>query len=70
MENLALWYIIRASFSHERMTYIPEDSKVVYWSKDGKEEKFLMRLNGLADRRDVNTCGHVFSCPEQGGIPL
>ena len=38
MENLAR-YIIRASFSQDRMTYIPEDSKVVYQSKDGKEEK-------------------------------
>jgi len=32
-------YIIRASFSQERMTYIPEESKVIYQSKDGKEEK-------------------------------
>jgi hypothetical protein len=38
MENLAR-YMIRASFSRERMTYIPEDSKVVYRSKNGKEEK-------------------------------
>jgi len=38
MENLAR-YIIRASFSQERMTYIPEESKVIYQSKDGKEEK-------------------------------
>ena len=29
MENLA-GYIIRASFSQERMTYIPEESKVEY----------------------------------------
>ncbi len=32
MENLAR-YIIRASFSQERMSYIPEESKVVYQSK-------------------------------------
>lgn len=38
MENLAR-YIIRASFSQERMAYIPEESKVIYQSKDGKEEK-------------------------------
>ena len=38
MENLAR-YIIRASFSQERMTYIPEEPKVIYQSKDGKEEK-------------------------------
>jgi hypothetical protein len=31
MENLAR-YIIRASFSQERLTYIPEESKVVYKS--------------------------------------
>jgi len=35
MENLAR-YIIRASFSQERMTYIPEESKVIYQSKDVK----------------------------------
>jgi len=38
VENLAR-YIIRASFSQERMTDIPEESEVVYLSKDGKEEK-------------------------------
>ena len=31
--------IIRASFSQERMTYIPDQSMVVYQSKDGKHEK-------------------------------
>jgi hypothetical protein len=40
MENLAC-YIIRASFSQERMTYIAEESKVIYQSKDGKEEQGL-----------------------------
>ena len=43
MENLAR-YIIRASFSQERMTYIPEESKVIYQSKDGKEEKIFDAL--------------------------
>ena len=38
MENLAR-YIIRASFSQERMTYIQEESKVLYQSKDGKKGK-------------------------------
>ena len=38
MENLAR-YIIRASFSQERMTYLPDESKVIYESKDGKKEK-------------------------------
>lgn len=43
IENLAR-YIIRASFSQERMTYIPEESKVIYQSKDGKEEKVFDAL--------------------------
>ena len=47
MENLAR-YIIRASFSQERMTYIPEESKVVYHSKDGKSEKVFDALEWLA----------------------
>jgi hypothetical protein len=38
MENLAR-YIIRASFSQERMTYIQGEAKVVYQSKDGREQK-------------------------------
>lgn len=50
MENLAR-YIIRASFSHERMTYIPEDCKVVYQSKDSKEEKIFDALEWLAAMR-------------------
>ena len=37
MENLAR-YIIRASFSQERMTYFPGESKVIYESKDGRED--------------------------------
>ncbi len=45
-ENLAR-HIIRASFSQERMTYFPEDSKVVYRSKDGKEEKIFDALEWL-----------------------
>src|SRR4030067_2138736 len=46
-ENLAR-YIIRASFSQERMTYLPEESKVIYESKDGKEEKIFESLKWLA----------------------
>ncbi len=45
MENLAR-YIVRASFSQERMTYAPAESKVVYGSKDGKrgiKEKLEMK---------------------------
>ena len=47
LENLAR-YIIRASFSQERMTYIPEESKVVYKSKDAKEERTFHGFEWLA----------------------
>jgi len=47
MENLVR-YIIRASFSQERMTYIPEESKVLYRSKDGKKENIFDSLEWLA----------------------
>ena len=53
MENLAR-YIIRASFSQERMTYIPKESKVVYQSKDDKEEEIFDALEWLAAM-----CSHV-----------
>lgn len=53
MENLA-HYMVRASFSQERMTYIPEESRVVYQSKDGKEEKVIDALEWLAAM-----CSHV-----------
>ena len=59
MENLAR-YIIRASFSQERMTYILEDSKVVYRAKDGKEEKVFDVLEWLAAM-----CSHVPNKGEQ-----
>ena len=35
MENLAR-YIIRASFSQERMTYLDQEATVIYAAKDGK----------------------------------
>lgn len=53
LENLAR-YIIRASFSQERMTYIPCDestdgvAKVFYDSKDGKTTKTFDALDWLA----------------------
>lgn len=59
MENLAR-YIIRASFSQERMTYIPEESEVIYRSKDGKEEKVFNALEWLAAM-----CSHVPNKGEQ-----
>ena len=57
MENLAR-YIIRASFSQERMTYIQGEAKVVYQSKDGREEKVFDALEWLAAM-----CSHV---PDKG----
>lgn len=47
IENLAR-YIIRASFSQERMTYHRETGQVEYRSKDGKETKMLHALEWLA----------------------
>ncbi len=59
MENLAP-YIIRASFSQVRMTYFSEESKVIYQSKDGKEEKVFDALEWLAAM-----CSHVPNKGEQ-----
>jgi endogenous inhibitor of DNA gyrase (YacG/DUF329 family) len=59
MENLAR-YIIRASFSQERMSYIPKESEVIYRSKDGKEEKVFDPLEWLAAM-----CSHVPNKGEQ-----
>ena len=58
MENLAR-YIIRASFSQERMTYIPEESKVIYQSKDGKHGKVFDALEW--PRRQAG-CKHSRPC--------
>ena len=59
MENLAR-YIVRASFSQERMTYVKDESKVIYQSKDGKEEKTFDALEWLAAM-----CSHVPNKGEQ-----
>jgi len=59
MENLAR-YIIRASFSQERMTYIAEESRVIYQGKDGKNEKVFDALQWLAAM-----CSHVPNKGEQ-----
>jgi hypothetical protein len=47
LERLAA-YLIRSSFSQERMEYLPEDAKVRYRSKDGKEHKAYDALEWLA----------------------
>jgi len=59
MENLAR-HIIRASFSQERMTNIPAESRVIYRSKDGKEEKVFDALEWFAAM-----CSHVTNKGEQ-----
>jgi len=70
MKNIAR-YIIRASFSQERMTYIPDESKVSYQSKDGKEEKVFDALAWLAAmpacvpclrRCAAGRCPHAVRC--------
>jgi len=59
MENLAR-YIIRASFSQERMTYMRDESKVVYQSKDGKKKQTFDVLEWLAAM-----CSHIPNRGEQ-----
>ena len=60
MENLAR-YVVRASFSQERMTYIPDESKVVYTGpRTGRARKPLMRWSGMAAM-----CSHVPNKGEQ-----
>ncbi len=59
MENLAR-YIIRASFSQERMTYHRETGQVEYKSKDGAQTKVFDALEWLAAM-----CSHVPNKGEQ-----
>lgn len=47
MENLAR-YIIRASFSQDRLNYIREDSKVIYKSKKESETKEFDAIDFIA----------------------
>jgi len=47
MENLAA-YLIRSSFSQQRMEYLPEEAKVRYESKNGKDKKTYHALEWLA----------------------
>ena len=53
MENLAR-YIIRASFSQERMQYLDQEGKVVYSAKDGKSVKVFPAMEWLAAM-----CSHI-----------
>ena len=60
-ENLAR-YIIRASFSQERMKYFPEKAMVTYKSKYGKEVKEFSCLEWMA--------ALVSHIPDKGGQTL
>ena len=47
LENPAA-YLVRSSFSQQRMEYRPEEAKVTYCSKDRKEKKSYDTLEWLA----------------------
>ena len=59
MENLER-YIIRASFSQERMQYLEQEGTVVYRSKDGKDQKTFPAMEWLAAM-----CTHIPNRGEQ-----
>ena len=59
MENLAR-YIIRASFSQERLSYIADESKVIYKSKSGNDTKEFDAVDFIA-----NICSHIPNKNEQ-----
>jgi Putative transposase len=59
MENLAR-YIIRASFSQERMRYMEHEGTVIYKAKDGKDQKTFPAMDWLAAM-----CSHIPNCGEQ-----
>jgi Putative transposase len=59
LENIAR-YVVRASFSQKRMTYVPDQAKVIYRSKDGKSDKAFDALEWLAAM-----CSHVPNKGEQ-----
>jgi hypothetical protein len=59
MENIAR-YIIRASFSTERLNYMVNESKVIYNSKNGKDSKEFDALDFIA-----SICSHIPNKNEQ-----
>ena len=59
MENLAR-YIIRASFSQERMQYLDQEGTVVYTSKEGATTRNFPALEWLAAM-----CSHIPNRGEQ-----
>jgi len=59
MENLAR-YIIRASFSQERMHYLEQEGKVIYTARNGRVSKTFTALEWLAAM-----CSHISNRGEQ-----
>jgi hypothetical protein len=59
VETLA-WYIIRASFSQERMQYLADEGTVIYSAKDDKDRKVFDAPEWLAVM-----CSHVPNRGEQ-----
>ena len=59
MENLAR-YIIRASFSQERMRYLEHEGTVIYTAKDGRTNKNFPAMEWLAAM-----CSHIPNRGEQ-----
>jgi len=59
---------VRASFSQERMTYIPEESKVIYQSKDGKQEKVFDALEW--PHQKAAGCKHSPPCAPMSRIKV
>jgi hypothetical protein len=59
IENVAR-YIIRASFSQERMQYLADEGPVIYSAKDGKNRKVFAAPEWL-----VAMCSHVPNPGEQ-----
>jgi hypothetical protein len=53
-------YIIRASFSQERMQYLADEGTVIYSAKDGKDRKVFDALEWL-----TAMCSHVPNWGEQ-----
>ena len=52
IENLAR-YIIRASFSQERMKYLDQEGEVIYSAKGRKTNKVFPAMEWLAATRDL-----------------
>ncbi len=70
LENLAR-YIIRASFSQERMTYIAADqsadgvAKVIYQSKDGTSTKNNFIYRGIGNNKKDPQTPQFMGCQTQ-----